>query len=172
MAIEPVDISGQDEKILEDTVVKIFRCAKVVKGGRRFSFAALVVVGDRAGTVGMGYGKANEVPLAVEKGIKDAKKILHKIPLVGRTIPHQVIGKYGATKVVLVPASPGTGVIAGSSARAVLEYAGVQDVLTKVYGSTSAKNVVKATLKGLLKLRSKEMVESLRGVEVQVVKRW
>jgi len=172
LAIEPVDISGQDEKILEDTVVKIFRCAKVVKGGRRFSFAALVVVGDRAGTVGMGYGKANEVPLAVEKGIKDAKKILHKIPLVGRTIPHQVIGKYGATKVVLVPASPGTGVIAGSSARAVLEYAGVQDVLTKVYGSTSAKNVVKATLKGLLKLRSKEMVESLRGVEVQVVKRW
>ena len=172
MAIEPVDISGQDEKILEDTVVKIFRCAKVVKGGRRFSFAALVVVGDRAGTVGMGYGKANEVPLAVEKGIKDAKKILHKIPLAGRTIPHQVIGKYRATKVVLVPASPGTGVIAGSSARAVLEYTGVQDVLTKVYGSTSAKNVVKATLNGLLKLRSKEMVESLRGVEVQVVKRW
>lgn len=172
MAIEPVNISGQDEKILEDTVVKIFRCAKVVKGGRRFSFAALVVVGDRAGTVGTGYGKANEVPLAVEKGIKDAKKILHKIPLVGRTIPHQVIGKYRATKVVLVPASPGTGVIAGSSARAVLEYTGVQDVLTKVYGSTSAKNVVKATLNGLLKLRSKEMVESLRGVEVQVVKRW
>jgi small subunit ribosomal protein S5 len=172
LAIEPVNISGQDEKILEDTVVKIFRCAKVVKGGRRFSFAALVVVGDRAGTVGMGYGKANEVPLAVEKGIKDAKKILHKIPLVGRTIPHQVIGKYRATKVVLVPASPGTGVIAGSSARAVLEYTGVQDVLTKVYGSTSAKNVVKATLNGLLKLRSKEMVEALRGVEVQVVKRW
>jgi len=172
LAIEPVDISGQDEKILEDTVVKIFRCAKVVKGGRRFSFAALIVVGDRAGTVGMGYGKANEVPLAVEKGIKDAKKILHKIPLVGRTIPHQVIGKYRATKVVLVPASPGTGVIAGSSARAVLEYAGVQDVLTKVYGSTSVKNVVKATLNGLLKLRSKEMVESLRGVKVQAVKRW
>ena len=172
MAIEPVDISGQDEKILEDTVVKIFRCAKVVKGGRRFSFAALIVVGDRSGTVGVGYGKANEVPLAVEKGIKDAKKILHKIPLVGRTIPHQVIGKYRATKVVLVPASPGTGVIAGSSARAVLEYTGVQDVLTKVYGSTSAKNVVKATLNGLLKLRSKEMVEALRGVEVQAVKRW
>jgi len=172
LAIEPVDISGQDEKILEDTVVKIFRCAKVVKGGRRFSFAALIVVGDRAGTVGMGYGKAKEVPLAVEKGIKDAKKILHKIPLVGRTIPHQVIGKYRATKVILVPASPGTGVIAGSSARAVLEYAGVQDVLTKVYGSTSAKNVVKATLNGLLKLRSKEMVEALRGVEVQVVKSW
>jgi len=151
---------------LEDTVVKIFRCSKVVKGGRRFSFAALVVIGDRAGTVGIGYGKANEVPQAVEKSIKDAKKSLHKIPLLGRTIPHQVNGKNAATKVVLVPASPGTGVIAGSSARAVLEYAGVQDVLTKVYGSTSAKNVVKATLDGLLRLRSREMAESLRGVKL------
>lgn len=159
-------LSDQEEKPLEDTVVKVFRCAKVVKGGRRFSFAALVVVGDYAGTVGVGYGKANEVPQAVEKGIKDAKKSLHKIALVGRTIPHSINGKYRATKVVLVPASPGTGVIAGSSARAVLEYAGVQDVLTKVYGSTSAKNVVKATLDGLLKLRSKEMVESLRGVAI------
>jgi len=161
-----VKLSDQEEKPLEDTVVKVFRCAKVVKGGRRFSFASLVVIGDRAGTVGVGYGKANEVPQAVEKGIKDAKKSLHKIALVGRTIPHSVNGKYRATKVVLVPASPGTGVIAGSSARAVLEYAGVQDVLTKVYGSTSAKNVVKATLDGLLKLRSKEMVESLRGVAI------
>lgn len=167
-----VKLSAQEEQLLEDTVVKVFRCSKVVKGGRRFSFAALVVVGDRAGTVGIGYGKANEVPLAVEKGIKDAKKSLHKIALVGRTIPYQVSGKYRATKVILVPASPGTGVIAGSSARAVLELSGVQDVLTKVYGSTSAKNVVKATLSGLLKLRSKEMVESLRGVEVEAVKRW
>ena len=97
---------------------------------------------------------------------------MHKVVLLGRTIPHQVTGKFGATKIVLVPASPGTGVIAGSSARAVLEYAGVQDVLTKVYGSTSAKNVVKATLNGLLKLRSKEMVESLRGVQIETVKRW
>jgi small subunit ribosomal protein S5 len=161
-------LSDQEEKPLEDTVVKVFRCAKVVKGGRRFSFAALVVVGDYAGTVGVGYGKANEVPQAVEKGVKDAKKSLHKIALVGRTIPHSINGKYRATKVVLVPASPGTGVIAGSSARAVLEYAGVQDVLTKVYGSTSAKNVVKATLDGLLKLRSKEIVESLRGVAINV----
>ena len=158
----------QEERPLEDTVVKIYRCSKVVKGGRRFSFAALVVVGDRAGTVGVGYGKANEVPRAVEKGVKDAKKSLHKIALDGRTIPHQVNGKYRATKIALVPASPGTGVIASSSARAVLEYAGVQDVLTKVYGSTSAKNVVKATLQGLLTLRDKEMVESLRGVPVQV----
>lgn len=169
MAIEEINLSDhQEERPLEETVVQVFRCAKVVKGGRRFSFAALVVVGDRVGTVGIGYGKANEVPLAVEKSIKDAKKSLHKIPLVGRTIPHQVIGKCRATKIVLVPASSGTGVIAGSSARAVLEYAGVQDVLTKVYGSTSAKNVVKATLDGLLKLRSKEMVESLRGVQLEV----
>jgi small subunit ribosomal protein S5 len=149
-------------------VVKIFRCAKVVKGGRRFSFGALVVIGDRAGMVGIGYGKANEVPLAVEKGVKDARKSLRRIALTGRTIPHQVVGKYRATKVVLVPASPGTGVIAGSSARAVLEYAGVQDVLTKVYGSTSAKNVVKATLDGLSALRNKEVIESLRGVSIHI----
>ena len=167
MAVEPLKLSEQEEKPLEDTVVKIFRCSKVVKGGRRFSFAALVVVGDRAGTVGVGYGKANEVPRAVEKAVKDAKKSLNKVALVGRTIPHRINGEYRATKIALVPASPGTGVIAGSSARAVLEYAGVQDVLTKVYGSTSAKNVVKATLEGLLNLRSKEMVETLRGVEVK-----
>jgi small subunit ribosomal protein S5 len=172
LAVEPVKLSDQEEQPLEDTVVKIYRCSKVVKGGRRFSFAALVVIGDRAGTVGVGYGKANEVPLAVEKGIKDAKKSLHKIALLGRTIPYKIIGRYRATKVTLVPASPGTGVIAGSSARAVLEYAGVQDVLTKVYGSTSAKNVVKATLDGLLRLRSKERVEALRGVEVETIKRW
>ena len=167
MAVEPLKLSEQEEKPLEDTVVKIYRCSKVVKGGRRFSFAALVVVGDRAGTVGVGYGKANEVPRAVEKAVKDAKKSMNKIALLERTIPHRINGKYRATKIVLVPASPGTGVIAGSSARAVLEYAGVQDVLTKVYGSTSAKNVVKATLEGLLKLRNKELVESLRGVTVK-----
>ena len=166
MAKEVVTISNQEEKPLEDTVVKVYRCSKVVKGGRRFSFAALVVVGDRSGSVGVGYGKANEVPMAVEKGVKDAKKSLQKVVLVDRTIPHRVNGKYRATTIVLVPASPGTGVIAGSSARAVLEYAGVQDVLTKIYGSTSPKNVVKATLDGLLKLRSKEMVESLRGVTI------
>jgi len=166
LAVEPVRLSDQEEKPLEDTVVKIFRCSKVVKGGRRFSFAALVVVGDHDGTVGIGYGKANEVPQAVEKASKDAKKNLTQVELFGRTVPHQVQGKYGATRITIAPASPGTGVIAGSSARAVLEFAGVQDVLTKVYGSTSAKNVVKATLDGLLKLRSKEMVESLRGVAI------
>lgn len=167
MAVEPVKLSDQEEKPLEDTVVKVFRCSKVVKGGRRFSFAALVVVGDRSGTVGIGYGKANEVPLAVEKGVKDAKKSLKRISLADRTIPHSINGKYRATKVVLVPASPGTGVIAGSSARAVLEYAGVQDVLTKVYGSMSAKNVVKATLDGLMRLRTREAVEALRGVKIK-----
>ncbi|MBW8002691.1 MAG: 30S ribosomal protein S5 [Planctomycetes bacterium] len=172
MAVEPINKPVEEKGALEETTVKIFRCSKVVKGGRRFSFAALVVVGDRSGNVGVGYGKANEVPLAVEKGNKDARKNMHKIPLVGRTIPHQINGRYRATKVTMVPASPGTGVIAGSSARAVLEYAGVQDVLTKVFGSTSAKNVVKATLNGLTRLRSKEDVESIRGVEVEVVKRW
>lgn len=173
MAAEPVRYGVEEEgKPFEETTVKIYRSAKVVKGGRRFSFEALIVVGDRAGTVGIGYGKANEVPQAVDKGVKDAKKNLRKVILSGRTIPHQVIGRYGATKIVLVPASPGTGVIAGSSARAVLEYAGVQDVLTKVIGSTSAKNVVQATIIALSKLRTKEMVESLRGVEIEVVKRW
>jgi small subunit ribosomal protein S5 len=162
----------QEESPLEDTVVKVYRCAKVVKGGRRFSFGALVVVGDRAGTVGIGYAKANEVPQAVEKGIKEAKKDLRKVPLTGRTLPHQVMGRFGSTRITLVPASPGTGVIAGLSARAVLEFAGVQDVLTKVYGGASAKNVLKATMDGLMKLRTKEMIERLRGVEVQPVKRW
>jgi len=169
---ELVKLSGQEERPFEETVVKVFRCAKVVKGGRRFSFAALVVVGDREGIVGIGYGKAKEVPSAVEKGIKDARKCLYRIALRGRTIPHQINGKYRATRITLVPASPGTGVIAGSSARAVLELAGVQDVLTKVYGSTSAKNVVKATLDGLLKLRSSKTIEALRGVEIESVKRW
>lgn len=166
MAAEPVRLFEQEEKPFEETVVKVYRSAKVVKGGRRFGFGALVVVGDRVGTVGIGYGKANEVPQAVEKGVKDAKKCLHKISLNGRTIPHQIMGKYRATQIMMVPASPGTGVIAGSSARAVLEYAGVQDVLTKVYGSTCAKNVVKATLDGLLRIRSREFIESMRGVKI------
>ena len=172
MAEELIKTGLQGEQPFEDTVVKVFRCAKVVKGGRRFSFAALVVVGDRNGTVGIGYGKANEVPPAVEKAVKDAKKNLNTISLVEGTLPHQVTGKCRATSIVMVPASPGTGVIAGSSARAVLEYAGVKNVLTKIYGSTSAKNVVKAVMDGLLKLRDKESVESLRGVQLEAVKRW
>jgi len=171
LAEEP-KIQYAEEQPLEDTVVKIYRCSKVVKGGRRFSFAALVVVGDRNGTVGIGYGKANEVPMAVEKATKDAKKNLKTIALDGETLPHEIKGRFRASSITMVPASPGTGVIAGSSARAVLEYAGVHNVLTKVYGSTSAKNVVKATMDGLLRLRSKETVESMRGVDVESVKRW
>lgn len=172
MAEEAIKIGIESEQPLEDSVVKVFRCSKVVKGGRRFSFAALVVVGDRNGTVGIGYGKANEVPPAVEKAVKDAKKNLKQISLLDGTLPHKVVGRCRATSITMVPASPGTGVIAGSSVRAVLEFAGVRNVLTKINGSTSAKNVVKAVMDGLLKLRSKETVESLRGVEVEVVKRW
>lgn len=170
-AVAPTSVAFEDHP-LEDTVVKVYRTAKVVKGGRRFSFAGLVVAGDKHGTVGVGYAKANEVPLAVEKAVKDAKKSLHRIALLGRTIPHEVRGKCRATEVVLLPASPGTGVIAGASARAVLEYAGVADVLTKTYGSTSPKNVVKATMDALLKLRRKEDVEALRGVSIEPIKRW
>lgn len=172
MAEEAIRLESQSDLPLEDTVVKVFRNAKVVKGGRRFSFSALVVVGDRNGTVGYGYGKANEVPPAVEKAIKDAKKNLHQVPVVDSTVPHPVIGKCRATSVTMLPASPGTGVIASSSVRAVLEYAGVRNVLTKINGSRSAKNVVKAVMNGLLKLRDKETVESHRGVEIEVEKRW
>ena len=172
MAEEAIRTEMQGERPLEESVVKVFRNAKVVKGGRRFSFAALVVVGDRNGYVGYGYAKANEVPPAVEKAVKDAKKNLKRIPVVEDTIPHEVIGKYGATSIVMLPASPGTGVIAGSSARAVLEAVGIRNVLTKVYGSRSAKNVVKAVMDGLLKLRDKETIASMRGVEVETVKKW
>jgi small subunit ribosomal protein S5 len=172
LAEEALRIGMEQEQPLEDTVVKVFRCSKVVKGGRRFSFAALVVVGDRDGTIGIGYGKAKEVPQSVEKAVKDAKKSLKKVKLLDGTLPHQVVGKCRATTITMVPASPGTGVIAGNSARAVLEYAGVKNVLTKINGSTSAKNVVKAVLDGLTKLRNKEDIEALRGVEIEAVKRW
>jgi len=151
---------------MEEHVVKIFRCSKVVKGGRNFSFAALVVVGNRNGQVGFGYSKANEVPPSVEKAIKEAKKSMEVVNLSGSTIPHQVSGRFGATKITLVPADRGTGVIAGGSARAVLELAGVHDVLTKIYGSTNPKNVVKATMNALLSLRSREEIEKLRGVTI------
>ncbi len=151
---------------MEEHVVKIFRCSKVVKGGRNFSFAALVVVGNRNGQVGFGYGKANEVPPSVEKAIKEAKKSMEAVNLRGSTIPHQISGRFGATRITLVPADPGTGVIAGGSARAVLELAGVHDVLTKIYGSTNPKNVVKATMNALLSLRSREEIEKLRGVTI------
>lgn len=157
-------VAASDTGGYDDNVVKVYRCAKVVKGGRRFSFAALVVVGDRNGRVGIGYGKANEVPNAVEKGRKQAMRSTVSVVLTGSTIPHQVMGQFGASRVKLLPASEGTGVIAGASVRAVLELAGVKDCLTKVYGSTSPKNLVKATLGALEMLRDRQSVESLRGV--------
>lgn len=153
-----------EEGQLDDQLVKLYRCATVVKGGRRFSFGALVVVGDRNGRVGYGYGKANEVPPAVEKGIKQARRNMFNVPLKGTTIPHRVLGRFGASRIVLIPASQGTGVIAGSAPRAVLELAGVKDVLTKSFGSNSPKNLVKATINGLQRLRSRQEVERLRGV--------
>jgi small subunit ribosomal protein S5 len=167
------DRGDREEGGLEERVVagSIRRCAAVVKGGRRFSFSALVVVGDRKGQVGIGFGKANEVPPAVEKAKKAAMRSLKKVPLQGGTIPHPILGRFGASEVKLLPASPGTGVIAGSSARAVLELAGVRDVLTKAYGSTNVINTVKATLQALMNLRSKDAIEALRGVPVeQIVK--
>ena len=151
---------------LEERVVAIKRCAAVVKGGRRFSFNALVVLGDRQGRVGWGYGKANEVPPAVEKAVKDAHKKVKRIQLKGSTIPHRVIGQFGSSKVVLLPAAPGTGVIAGASVRAVVEACGIRDVLTKAYGSTNAVNLVKATIRALEQLRTKEEVQRLRGVAI------
>lgn len=153
---------------IDDTLVKLYRCATVVKGGRRFSFGALVVVGDRHGRVGFGYGKANEVPPAVEKGIKQARRKMFDVPLRGTTIPHRVTGRFGASQVLMIPAAEGTGVIAGSAPRAVLEFAGVKDVLTKCYGSTSPKNLVKATVDGLRKLRTRAMIEELRGVKIAI----
>ena len=150
----------------EDEVVRIYRCTTVVKGGQRFSFAALVVVGDRRGQVGIGYGKANQVPSAVEKGIKAAHKNIITVKLEGSTLPHEVVGRYGASRVVMVPASPGTGVIAGASVRAGLELAGVHDVLTKSYGSNSPKNVVRATFEALRSLINAGDITHLRGVSV------
>ncbi len=152
---------------LEDRVVKIRRCAAVVKGGRRFSFNALVVVGDRRGRVAVGYGKANEVPPAVEKATKDAQETLKRskrVAMRGDTIPHRVIGKFGGSRVVLVPAGPGTGVKAGPGVRDVLEVCGIHNILTKVHGSANPLNLVKATIEGLMQLRTREDVARLRGV--------
>lgn len=156
----------EEEGGLEDNVIQIYRCAKVVKGGRRFSFAALVVVGDRNGQVGIGYGKANEVPNAVEKGKADAIKNMIRVPMRGSTIPHKIGGRSGASQVVLVPASEGTGVIAGKKIRPLFELAGIGNLLTKAYGSTSPKNLLKAGMQALKQLRTAEMVESLRGVKI------
>jgi small subunit ribosomal protein S5 len=151
---------------IESTTVGINRTSATVKGGRRFSFSALVVVGDRHGRVGLGYGKANQVPQSIEKAQKEAKRKMRPYPLQGQTIPHQVDGRFGACGVRLVPASPGTGITAGSAVRAVLEMLGVKDCLTKCYGSTNNINLVKATLEALSKLRRREEIEALRGVQL------
>jgi small subunit ribosomal protein S5 len=153
-----------DESGIESAVVRIYRCSKVVKGGRTFSFGALVVAGDRRGNIGLGYGKANEVPPAVEKATKDARKSMFKVNLKGTTIPHTVKGTSGASSVVLVPARPGTGVTAGKSVRPCMELSGITDILTKAYGSTSPKNLVKATMAALRQLQNREQVEQARGV--------
>ena len=151
---------------VRDDVIAINRSACVVKGGRRFSFSALSVVGNGNGLVGIGYGKAKEVPSAVEKSVKDARKRLMRVVRDGNTIPHQVEAEYCSARVRLIPASPGTGVIAGKAVRKVVELAGIHDILTKVYGSTNPLNVVKATMAALAQLRDRQTVEDLRGVNV------
>jgi len=155
------------EPEFEEVVVKINRTAKVVKGGRRFSFSALVVLGNRDGKVGYGFGKANDVPSSVEKAVKDAGKNLVDVARKGSTIPHKIIGRFGAARVILLPAAEGTGVIAGAAVRAPVELAGIRDILTKSFGTNNPVNLVKATIDGLRRGKTIEEVEQLRGVKIQ-----
>jgi small subunit ribosomal protein S5 len=159
----------RDNSGFEETVVRVNRVAKVVKGGKRFSFSALVVVGDRRGKVGFAIGKAGEVPDAIRKGVEQAKKSLVTVPMVEKTIPHEVFMQIGAARVMIKPAAPGTGVIAGGSMRAVLELAGIHDILTKCLGTTNPINVVMATVEALRSLRTAERVASLRGKTVKEI---
>lgn len=157
-----------DEPInLEETVIKINRCTTVTKGGKSMSFSAIVVVGDKKGSVGLGFGKAREVPNAVNKAVKEAKRQLVKVPILDNTIPHEVWGRYKAANVLLIPALPGTGIKASASVRAVLESVGIKNILTKCYGKRNPVNIAKATLVGLQSLRTKSEIEELRGVKIE-----
>ncbi len=164
----PVNV---DDLQLEERLIFAKRTARVTKGGRRFSFSALVVIGDRRGFVGFGLGKAKEVPLAIAKAIEDAKKKLIRVPIINGTIPHDVVGHYGPTKVIMLPARQGTGVTAGGAAKPIFELAGYTDILTKIVGSTNPHNVVRAVFDGLLQLKTLEQVAQMRGIDVEELRK-
>lgn len=166
---ERADRQKRDESEFDKALVSVRRVTKVVKGGRTMRFSAVVVVGDRKGSIGMGTGKANEVPAAIEKATQRARKAMKKVNVVGNTIPHEITGKFGTSKVLMLPAKEGCGVIAGGSARAVIELAGIKDIVTKIHGSTNKINCVRATMNGLFALRTAEQVAALRGKTVEEI---